>query len=437
MYHRSLVLTYLLLLAVISSFAQKPKLLAGPAIGEVTHHNAKIWLAYQGIGEHKIFLKDTAQHLLLEPDSITFLAINGKVAATAHFSDLQPETNYQIIIHINGWGYNTNHHITTLHNTGELRDFDMVMGSCGLIMNWPLKAVLPGFKIRILRNVKNENADFMLWLGDNTYYLGKDYASQENMFHRQLMYRQKHRKLDNLLGGQPNYSIWDDHDFGPNDSNSNFELREESFEVYKNFWPHPYYGLDTLPGVFYTFVREDAQFFMMDNRYFQTDIDIENPEMLGKQQMTWLKNELLNSKATFKFIANGSQVLNTINNHESYLNFPEERQELLDFIGNNNISGVIFLSGDRHIGDVHFMARSGKYTLYDFTCSPLLSPGARLVGYWERNNPTRIDGALIKKRNYTRMYISGEKGNRVLHVDYHNVNGKKIRSYTLTEKELR
>jgi alkaline phosphatase D len=437
MHYRSLIFSLLFLSAFTNAYTQKSRLLAGPTIGEVSHENARIWAAYQGVGNHKIFLKDTLSNKLHEPDSITSMSFNNKVAATAHFHGLKPETNYQIIIHIEGWGYHADAHIKTLHNTGEIRDFNMIMGSCNLIMRWPMKAWWPGFKIRILKNARQENADFMLWLGDNTYYLGKDYTSLANMFNRQLKYRQHHKKLDRFLASQPNYSIWDDHDFGPNDSNSNFELKDESFEVYKSFWPHPYFGLDTLPGVFYTFNYEDAQFFMLDGRSYQTDMHIENPEFIGKGQMEWLKNELKASNAVFKFIAIGSQVLNTINNHESYLNFPEERQELLDFIGNENIKGVIFLSGDRHIGDVHFMPRQGKYTLYDFTCSPLLSPGSKLVGHWERKNPTRLEGALIKKRNYTRMYISGEPGQRKIHVDYHNVNGKKIRSYTLTEQELR
>jgi alkaline phosphatase D len=418
-------------------YSQKSKLLAGPTIGHVSESEAKIWIAYQGLGNHKIYLKDTLQNLLNEPDSITHLSIEGKVSATAHFSKLSEGTFYQIIIYIENWGWSSENYIQTKRKTDELQEFNYVFGSCNLIAPFPWKAFWPGFKIRILKNIRQENSDFMIWLGDNVYYLGKDYASQKNMFNRQLKYRQNHTKLDKLLANQPNYSIWDDHDYGPNDSNSSFELREESYEVYKSFWPNPSYGVENLPGVFFTFNYEDAQFFMTDNRFYQTDYNAENATLLGKEQLQWLKDELLKSLATFKIISIGSQVISNINTHESYSNFLDEKMDLLSFIDVNNINGVIFLSGDRHISDVNVIKRSGKYSLYDFTSSPMLSPGSMIVGAIDKNNPDRLEGALVKKRNYAKMYFLGKEGNRSINVKYYNVNGKEIRSYTLHESELK
>lgn len=435
MYYRTLILLLFFALAQ-QSFGQKNKLLAGPTIGHVSSNEAKIWIAYQGIGNHKIYLKDTIQNLLSEPDSITYLTIDEKVSATAHFNNLSEATVYQIIIHIEKWGWSIDNYIQTFINTEEISNFNFVFGSCNLIAPWPWKAVWPGFKIRILDNIRKEKSDFMLWLGDNVYYLGKDYASQKNMFNRQLKYRQKHSKLDKLLASQPNYSIWDDHDYGPNDSNSSFKLKGESLEVYKSFWPNPSYGLESLKGVFYTFNFQDAQFFMTDNRYYQTDYDVVNATLLGKEQLAWLKAELLKSDATFKVVSIGSQVISNVNTHESYRNFLEEKMDLLNFISENHVTGVIFLSGDRHISDVNLIKRENQYTLYDFTSSPMLSPGSVIVGAMDKKNPDRLEGALIKKRNYAKMYFLGEEGNRSINVKYFNVNGKEIRNYNLHQNEL-
>lgn len=436
MYYRSSLILVFSLLGFIA-FGQKSKLLAGPTIGEVTSEKAIIWFAYKGEGNHRIYLKNTSNNLLSLPDSVTNLTIDGKISAKAYFSALQPDTKHEIIIHIARWGFNTGNFIHTLSDSNELKDFNYLFGSCNLIAAWPFKAFWPGFKIRILKNMREENSDFMLWLGDNTYYLGKDYLSQKNMFNRQLNYRQKHKQLDRFLSNQPNYSMWDDHDFGPNDSNGNFELKEQSLEVYKSFWPNPSFGLDTLPGVFFTFNYEDAQFFMTDNRYYQTDLNIENPSLFGKEQLQWLKNELLKSNATFKIVSIGSQVISTVNTHESFENFIEEKMDLLNFISENDIQGIMFLSGDRHISDVNVIRREGKYPLYDFTSSPMLSPGSLIVGKIDKVNPDRLDGALIKKRNYAKMSFSGEEGNRSIQVNYYNVNGKQIRSYHFHESEFR
>ncbi len=59
-----------------------------------------------------------------------------------------------------------------------------------------------------------------------------------------------------------------------------------------------------------------------------------NPEKayLGKGQMQWLKDALTNSRATFKFIISGSQVLNTEGGGECFCHYKQEWQELLYFI---------------------------------------------------------------------------------------------------------
>ena len=437
MYYRSLI-SICFVLIVNFSFGQKSKLLAGPTIGHVGYDDAKVWIGYQGIGAHQFFLKDTSLNRIFEPDTLYYLSANNQVATTAHFKNLSPDTYYQIIINIQGWGYNFNNFLKTRSLTEETpKDFKIAVGSCNLILQWPFKLWWPGLKIRIHKSIENQKTDFMLWLGDNVYYMGKDYASKENMFNRQMKYRQNHQKLNDLLAAQPNYSIWDDHDFGPNDYGGYFELKDDALEVYSNFWPNPSFGLDTLPGIFFNFTYEDADFFMTGNRYYQTLENIKDREMLGSEQIKWLKNGLLNSTATFKFIAIGSQVFNTANTHESYLRYPEERDDLLNFITENKIEGVVFLTGDRHVGAVHTFERENDYTLFDFTCSPLLSPGGKIVGFWERNNPSRLEGSMITKRNYTIIEFSGEKNNRSLDILYYDKRGKLLRDYNLHENDLK
>ena len=98
-----------------------------------------------------------------------------------------------------------------------------------------------------------------------------------------------------------------------------------------------------------------------------------NPDkkMWGKEQMGWLKNSLLYSKASFKIIATGSQVLNPVSPFDKLANCPVEYNELMDFLYANKINGVLFLSGDRHHTEVIKVNREGTYPLYDITVSPL------------------------------------------------------------------
>jgi alkaline phosphatase D len=355
------------------------------------------------------------------------------------FKNLNSDTEYQIITEKDYFKQISNkiYSFKTDHETDEAREINFLFGSCNLIMKGFGKLFFPGLKSKIHKNMYQEEADFMVWLGDMVYYLGKDYNSKELMFNRQMKYRQNNWKNNRLQSTQPNYTIWDDHDYGPNNANTYFPLKYEALEIYNAFWPNPTCGTIDAKGTFYTFKKQDLQFFMTDNRFYQTPITDGKPAFLGQKQLDWLKDELKKSEAAFKFIAIGSQVLNPIINGESYLHFPHERDQLLNFIADNDISGVIFLTGDRHISEVHTLKREGKYTMYDFTSSPILSVGAEMVAFQERKNPNRIKGSLIARRNYSKANITGEKGNRKLTITYHNKRGRKIREHVVLEKDMK
>ena len=45
-----------------------------------------------------------------------------------------------------------------------------------------------------------------------------------------------------LLARTHNYAIWDDHDFGPNDSDRSSAIKAITLEAFKDSWPNPSYG---------------------------------------------------------------------------------------------------------------------------------------------------------------------------------------------------
>ncbi len=85
------------------------------------------------------------------------------------------------------------------------------------------------------------DAQLMLWLGDNTYLREADYTSNSGIY-----YRYNHTRaipdLQQLLATKHNYAIWDDHDFGPNDGNSSYELKNTTLQAFKDYWGNKSYG---------------------------------------------------------------------------------------------------------------------------------------------------------------------------------------------------
>jgi alkaline phosphatase D len=71
--------------------------------------------------------------------------------------------------------------------------------------------------------------------------------------------------------------------------------------------------------------------------------------ILGAAQKQWLKDGLMNSTATFKFIMNGPAITELVFvPYDRWEAWKAERTEILDFIQNNNIKNVIWLSTDLH-----------------------------------------------------------------------------------------
>jgi alkaline phosphatase D len=241
----------------------------------------------------------------------------------------------------------------------------------------------------------------------------------------------------------PHYAIWDDHDYGPNDIGSTYILKEESKKVFDAYFCNPSSG-ENGQGTYTMNSYGDADIFMTDDRWWRSPDRLKdsidgkpNPDkiMFGKQQMTWLKNALLHSNASFKIIAVGSQVLNPVSNTDKFLNCPIEYEELMNFIKEYKINGVLFLTGDRHHSEIIKVERPGHYPLYDITVSPLTS-GTHKFGGPEKNNPYRILG-IDEKQNYGKITVTGKRNERKLAVEFLGTKGEKLGEWSIMESELK
>jgi alkaline phosphatase D len=324
-------------------------------------------------------------------------------------------------------------------------DFSFLTGSCAYF-NEPVfdRPGTPyGKDSSIFESMAKEKASFMLWLGDNWYLREADYYSEWGVWYR------AHRDrglpvLQAFLKAMPHYAIWDDHDYGPNNADKSFVFRETARKVFMDYWANPSYGQNN-EGIYTRFTWGDADFFLMDDRYFRSNDDMSayafdkpnaQKRMWGPQQMEWLKNGLIQSKTPFKFIVTGSQTLNLASPYDCLQSYPVEFNELMDFLVSEKINGVVFLTGDRHHSEVIRYDRVGTYSLYDITSSPLTS-GVSKVGGKEKDNTARVAGTLVEEQNYTRISITGNKDERKLQVEFLGIKGQKLASWSITEKELK
>ena len=284
--------------------------------------------------------------------------------------------------------------------------------------------------------------DAMLWLGDNVYLREVDWWSPEGIDYR-FAHSRATPELQPFLAATAHYATWDDHDYGPNNSDRSYVHKAAALETFSRFWPNPTHGVGGVPGVFTQFQIGDAEVFLLDNRYHRTPNRAPGPHtLLGTEQRQWLLDALTASRAPLKVIALGGQMLNPVDVFENYSAVaPGERDEILREITEREIDGVLFLSGDRHHGELIRIERDGTYPLYDFTSSPLtagVSSYATRDDSPELDNPARVPGTLIADtRNFGTLTLSGPRRDRTLTLRAHAADGALLWERAMPLNELR
>jgi alkaline phosphatase D len=365
---------------------------------------------------------------------------------------LDINTTYQYQFSINGKAVNETTGEFTTKDLWQWRkpapDFSFIAGSCTYVnepgYDRPGKPY--GGDSSIFQTMAKTPAAFMLWLGDNWYTREVDYSSEWGLMYRPS-YDRSQAVLQPLLKAMPHYAIWDDHDYGPNDADKSYVLKEASRKAFMHYWLNPSFGMGG-QAIYTKFNYSDVDFFLMDDRWYRSNDDMNDStggkpnaekRMYGRQQMDWLKNALLqsktNSNVSFRIIVTGSQVLNPVSPFDRFSDFPDEYNDFISFLKTERISGVLFLTGDRHHSEIIKVDREGAYPLYDITASPLTS-GTHKFGEAEQNNPYRVLG-IDQLQNFAKISVSGGKGNRSLKVEFMGVKGDKLGEWSIGENDLK
>ncbi len=309
-------------------------------------------------------------------------------------------------------------------------DFSIAIGSCAYFNQSAYDRPGPPYgdtSFQIFEKIAEKNPDLMLWLGDNLYLRESDWGSEMGINERYIHTR-KQDGLRKLLSTCPNLSIWDDHEFGPNDANGSFYNKELTREAFCNFWANPGCGIHQMGGINYAFDYNDVHFLMLDNRYHRTPDFCDScldESVLGKDQLQWLKMNLLTlPKSEFKIIGLGGQFLNSAKVFENYSNYEWEKNEIIQFIHKHQISNVIFISGDRHFSELSLLKKAGKPSIYDFTVSPLTSGVYANV---DEKNKFRVESTLYREgRNFGMIQFVGKEKNRSLRFILYDKEGNEV-----------
>jgi alkaline phosphatase D len=282
--------------------------------------------------------------------------------------------------------------------------------------------------------------DVMLWLGDNVYLQRPDLydpASMAERYRRQRAFA----PLQRLLTAASHLAIWDDHDYGPNDSDATYRLKFHTLALFRRYWPNPQSGLPDAAGTFGEARYGDVRFFLLDDRWYRSpnrDPDGPGKAMYGARQLEWLKRSLASApRASIKIVAGGSQFWNRRSRFEGWQHFAAERDAFADWLSRERIEGVVFLSGDRHFGELLKIERPGAYPLYELTSSPLTSRPPARVERADRENRDVVPGTLVAKRQFGVVRVSGPADDRRIAFEARDSDGALLWRHAVSASELR
>ncbi|VAW33076.1 Phosphodiesterase/alkaline phosphatase D, partial [hydrothermal vent metagenome] len=427
-----------------SSLSASP-LKSGPMLGHTALRGVNIWLETKDPASIKIKYWQNGH----KKDAKYQSATTNKDTYNMHtfkLSGLQPGLDYHYQIWVNKKPVQKRKE-TFSFKTQQLwmwrtdpPKFSVLTGSCNFGNEEAHdRAGTPyGGGYEIFDTLAKQDADMMLWLGDNWYYRDVDYDAEQNMIYRAS--KDKGRDfLQPVFQKFANYAIWDDHDFGADNSGGYFIHKQKSLDIFKNVWANPSYGMPATPGIFTKVRFNDVDFFLLDNRYHRSHEhfpDGPDKHMYGPEQILWLKNQLVASRQPFKIIVGGNQMLNDYHKWEGWDKYRYERDAFLNWVDETKIEGLVFLSGDKHHTEMLKIPRENAYPLYELTCSPFTAGTHEKWIDNERKKSTLIQETLVGEKNFCKLTFDGLRKDRNITFESYNVDGKLLWSKKLKQSVL-
>ena len=295
-----------------------------------------------------------------------------------------------------------------------------------------------------------QRPDFFVFAGDNVY--ASDTPFDIARLRRAYAALAAKDNFERLRSAVPHLAVWDDHDYGLNDGGAEFAHKQASKDEFLRFW-----RVDandprrTREGLYHAQTvaagARRVQIIGLDTRWFRSPLRptdhrgaagreryLPDPDagktMLGEAQWRWLEARL-REPADLRLLVSSVQCVVEGHGWERWGNLPAERERLYRLIRDTGASGVVVLSGDRHIGGIYREANATlPYPLHELTSSGVTHPWttAREAG------PNRMD-PLVTVVHYG--LVEADFAARQLTLGLRDVNDRPLHRHTIAFDELR
>jgi alkaline phosphatase D len=277
------------------------------------------------------------------------------------------------------------------------------------------------------RAAERTDLDAFLFCGDNAYCDGAETLADYRGEYVAHFGRADHIAVRAATGM---YITWDDHEI-KNDLNPETIPEAQLAAAFDAFFEHAPI-VESTPRRIWRSARwgKTAEVFVLDCRSERKPSTIlsQNPQYISPEQMQWLKLGLSASLATFKIIMNSVPITNMPSVWDAYPTdrweaYGKQREEILSYIDDANITGVLWLSGDFHLAFISHVSTTGPGSTQR---EVLAGPGAQSSNVLLSSLSAPQFSYKTGTNNYTTLKL--DPVGRSVTVGYHDAGGTMFHS---------
>ncbi len=367
-------------------------LMGGPLLGDLTADGVSVWLRPA---------TDAAVTITIGERAFVVKAPRAGVVVRTRIDGLSPDTRYEYSVSVGDESVAKGQFRTApLENArGKCR---VTFGSCchKIGVHNP----------NLYREIVKREPHAMMLLGDIAV---DDRNNEINMHRADYQLRDVSRPFSDLVTNVPVYASWDDHDYFDNDLSGiprkfTAEDRNNVRRVWLENWNNPPAD-EEREGIYFNTRIGPVELIMLDTRSCREgQRRNQYGSYLGKTQLNWLKETLKASTAPFKVISSGTMWSDYVSRaKDSWGSWDKEaREEVFSLIEDEQIGGVLLVSGDRHGARGFRIPRPSGFSFYEFEPATLggVSGPAGLV----KNCPEQLFGYSGRDANGENFVAFGE-----------------------------
>jgi alkaline phosphatase D len=382
----------------------------GYVCGEVTDNSALVWLRAEP--DSRVLLHYGTEPRLSEFSSSELVSTDPDADSTAviPLTDLRPSTRYYYRALVAGKSAGP---IGSFVSAPRPEDNAKVT----FCFSGDTRETYKPFTV--MGAVREQRPDFFMHLGDTIYADMNGAARHLPEFWAKYRTNRNDAWTQGCYAETSVYVTWDDHEV-VNDYYPGNPLAPIGRKAFLDYWP-----VRCPAGEGERIYRSfrwgrAAEIFMLDSRQYR------NPAkntMLGSSQKQWLLDGLAASSAVFKFVA--TPVPMAGGGSDRWDGYPKEREQILHFIKERKIAGVVFLSCDMHYAAITKIPKSGG--LRDITAGPIAAPLNRVTN----GTLARYEYFLAENFNFAKITIDPSVDPRKAVVEFIDQDNQVFHSATL------